>query len=116
MRVNGVLPAVCLACETKDVKRFPIEDDDLPEMVSLFNQFKGAKKTFVSPSKHCKIQPISKFDPEAHWSVDRWWTKEEKVDLGVEEEETILTLDELKERTSEIERSIHQLNEELAKF
>jgi type I restriction-modification system DNA methylase subunit len=102
--------------ETKDVKRFPIEEDDLPEMVSLFNQFKGAKKTFKSTSLHCKIQPIDKFSADAHWSVDRWWTKEEKVELKVEEEDTILTLEELKERVTAIEQSIHQFNQELALF
>gem|GEM_PF-2700086 len=31
----------------------------------------------------CKIQPISKFEEEINnnWTVDRWWSKEEKIEL-----------------------------------
>lgn len=102
--------------ETLDVNRFPIEENDLFEMVSLFNQFKGAKGTFKSSSMRCKIQPIEIFDPNSHWSVDRWWSKEEKIDLGIEEEEIILSVDEFKEKVKDIENKIHQLSVQLEDF
>ena len=92
--------------ETLDAKRFPIDENDLKEMVSLYNQFKGAKTSFHAESKRCKIQPIDKFDtvnPTSHWSVDRWWSKEEKVNLGIEEQETVLSLDEFKEKMDDLE-------------
>lgn len=99
--------------ETLDVNRFSIDDDDLNEMIPLFNQFKGAKTTFKIDSKRCKIQPIDKFKPDEMWAVDRWWSKEEKVVLGIEEERTLITLDEFKEKVCDIEDEIRQLNEEL---
>jgi type I restriction enzyme M protein len=99
--------------ETLDVNRFRIEENDLIEMVSLFNQFKGAKNTFKTDFKRCKIQPIDIFDPDDLWSVDRFWTTEEKVELGIEEEQTLLTFDEYKEKLQEIEQEIHRLNEQL---
>jgi type I restriction enzyme M protein len=99
--------------ETLDVNRFRIEENDLIEMVSLFNQFKGAKNAFKTDSKRCKIQPIDLFDPDDLWSVDRFWTTEEKVELGIEEEPTLLTFDEYKEKLQEIEQEIHRLNEQL---
>ncbi|MGD0203404.1 MAG: N-6 DNA methylase [Candidatus Bathyarchaeia archaeon] len=102
--------------ETLDVKRFPIEENDLKEMVSLYNQFKGAKASFHSESKRCKIQPIDKFDavnPTSHWSVDRWWSKEEKVSLGIEEQETVLSIDEFKGKMSDLEEKIRELNVQL---
>lgn len=105
--------------ETLDVKRFPIEENDLPEMVSLFNQFKGAKNSFHTDSKRCKIQPISKFDavnPTSHWSVDRWWTKEEKIELGIEKQDMVMSLDEFKEKAEDIETKIHELNRQLREF
>lgn len=105
--------------ETLDVKRFPIEENDLPEMVSLFNQFKGAKNSFCTDSKRCKIQPISKFDtadPTSHWSVDRWWVKEEKIELGIEEQDMVMSLDEFKEKAEDIEKKIHELNRQLGEF
>ncbi|MDT8783086.1 MAG: N-6 DNA methylase [Candidatus Bathyarchaeota archaeon] len=99
--------------ETLDVNRFRIEENDLIEMVSLFNQFKGAKKTFRTNSKRCKIQPIDLFDPGDLWSVDRFWTTEEKVELGIEQEQTLLTFNEYKEKLQNIEQEIHRLNEQM---
>lgn len=78
--------------ETLDVNRFDIKENDLAEATMLFNQYRGIKtnedvvRVLNSQSKRCKIQPLEKFDPERHWSVDRWWTKEEKIELGIEEE------------------------------
>lgn len=100
--------------ETLDVNRFPIEgDNDLNEMVSLFNQFKGAKSSFQSQSKRCMIQPIEKFNPDNHWSVDRWWARDEKIALGVIERGIIMTIDEFKEKVQDIEKKMHELNEQL---
>ena len=47
--------------ETLDVRRFSIEDNDLNEMVSLFNQFKGAKTSFVLQVRGAKSNQYEKF-------------------------------------------------------
>ncbi len=100
--------------ETLDIKRFSTPDkNDLVEMVSLFNQFKGAKDTFKTTSLRCKIQPIDKFNPDEHWSVDRWWTKDEKIELQIEEEDTIMSLAEFEERVRDTSAKIKELNEKL---
>ena len=99
--------------ETLDINRFSIPENDLVEMVSLFNQFKGAKESFHTNSTRCKIQPIDKFDPDSYWSVDRWWAKEEKVALGIEDEEEILSLDEFKGKLMDTLRHIEEVNKEL---
>lgn len=100
--------------ETLDVNRFPTpEKNDLVEAVQLFNQFKGAKKAFKTESKRYKIQPIDKFNPNNHWAVDRWWTREEKIALGIEEEETIMTLDEFKEKVKDVQNKLYSLAEQL---
>lgn len=102
--------------ETLDVNRFPIDKNDLIEAVSLFNQFKGSKKSFRSTSLKCKIQPIEKFNPDEHWAVDRWWTKEEKIQLGIEEEDVVLTLDEFRGKVDDVIKNISELNEELRRL
>ncbi len=100
--------------ETLDVKRFPEPDkNDLVEMISLFNQFKGDKKGFESKSQRCKIQSIDKFNPDDYWSVDRWWTMEEKIELGIEKEEIVLNLDEFKEKVRDTVGKVEELNKEL---
>lgn len=102
--------------ETLDVKRFTIPENDLIEMASLFNQFKGAKASFKSPSLRCKIQDIERFDPDKHWSVDRWWTKEEQIELGIQEEETVFTLQEFREEIDETLEEFEEMREALVRF
>jgi type I restriction-modification system DNA methylase subunit len=78
--------------ESRDIYRFNIEQNDLSEAVISFLQFKGAKQHYKTDDKRCKIQPISKFDPENHWSVERWWTKEDKIALGIAEEDKTIDI------------------------
>ncbi|MDO8734338.1 MAG: N-6 DNA methylase, partial [Elusimicrobiota bacterium] len=73
--------------ETLDVYRFDTGVSHLEDAVILFRQFIATKKHFSSTDKRCKIQPIEKFIPENYWSVDRWWTEQEKINLGIIEEE-----------------------------
>ena len=94
--------------ETLDVNRFVIADNDLLEMISLFNQFKGAKSAFETNRPRCKIQPISRFDPNEHWSVDRWWLKEERVALGIEEEAPVVSLEEFQGKVEDTMKRIDE--------
>jgi type I restriction enzyme M protein len=86
--------------ETLDINRFETpEKNDLPEMVDLFGEYliyktKDKIKELNNKSARCKIQPIEHFEPEKHWSIDRWWTREEKIELGIEEEEDEITPEE----------------------
>lgn len=80
--------------ESRDVYRFDIEQDDLSEAARLFNMFKGAKESFKTDNKRCKLVNIDEFYNGEHWSVERWWTREERIELGVEEEKTCVSIDE----------------------
>jgi type I restriction-modification system DNA methylase subunit len=99
--------------ETRDVYRFDIEQNDLQEAVTLFSFFKGNKSSFdkINTDKRCKIQPISKFQPDEHWSIDRWWTKEEKIELGIEEEDNIITTEEFSELIKDISSTLEEFSE-----
>lgn len=99
--------------ETLDVNRFTIKDNDLVEATSLFNQFKGAKKSFQSLSARCKVQPIDKFDPKESWTVDRWWTEEEKIELGIEEERQVLTVPQFLEKIETTKSKIDEIAKSL---
>ena len=79
--------------ETRDVNRFDIPQNDLEIASDLFNMFKGAKSKFKAADLRCKIVSIDDFYTGNHWSVDRWWTKEEKINLGIKDEETAITID-----------------------
>lgn len=102
--------------ETLDVNRFPIVANQLPDMVAAFNQFRGAKSAYVPVSPRCKIQSFATFDPKQHWSVDRWWTKDEKIAMGVEEPDTIVSLEEFTERVKETLSMIESVQQDLEKL
>jgi len=97
--------------ETLDAKRFECEND-LPQMVRLYKHFLVDKNNFETSDPKCKIQPITRFDPKKHWSVDRWWSKEEKISLGLMEEEVILTEEEFYENIKGIYEKIGSLIKE----
>ena len=96
--------------ESRDVYRFDIEQNDLEEAVSMFNVFKGNKEYLIkyNSDKRCKIQPINKFIPDEHWSVDRWWSKEEKIDLGILEEDNKVTIEEFINKIDEIRDTLKE--------
>ena len=100
--------------ETLDSKRFEW-DNDLPEMVRYFKYFKADKENFESPTLKAKIWPIEKFTPDTHWSVDRWWSEEEKVELGIIEKRKLTTLNDfsnsLEEEKQLLQADIDRLKE-----
>lgn len=105
--------------ETRDVYRFDIEQNDLETASDLFNMFKGAKRKFKTSDKRCKIVPIDDFYNGSHWSVDRWWTREEKIELGIEEEEKAIDLatyiSMINDTSAILTESIEPLQELIAK-
>jgi len=101
--------------ESRDVYRFDIEQDDLNEAVMLYSFFKGNKQNFerMNTDIRCKIQPIEKFQPENHWCVERWWSKEEKEELGIEDENLKLKIEEFPTLLDEVSNSIIGIKEEV---
>ncbi len=90
--------------ETRDVNRFPLDQDDLKNAVELFSFYKGNKQGFAkfNSDKRCKIQAIDIFNPENHWAIDRWWTPEEKVELGITEENCIVKIEKFSDMANDI--------------
>ena len=79
----------------------------------LFNMFKGAKIKFRTDDPRCKIISIDKFYTSAHWAVDRWWTREEKIQLGVEDDVETITLSGLATLISDVSSSLMEYREPL---
>jgi type I restriction-modification system DNA methylase subunit len=103
--------------ETLDAKRFP-DDNDLPTMVRLYKYFMADRMNFTLTDPKCRIQPISRFYEEVknHWAVDRWWTQEERRNLGILEEPDAISLDQFAENTRVLASEIHTVTVELEKI
>lgn len=101
--------------ETLDVYRFDTEKSDLEVAKNLFRLFEWNEEYFVTDDKRCKIQEISKFELEVwnNWIIDRWWTKEEKIELWIEEQEEILSLEEFLWKIQEVKWKINEMEKEL---
>lgn len=103
--------------ESRDVYRFTIEQDDLNEAVILYCFFKANKQYFdqIPSDRRCKIQPIQKFQAENHWCVDRWWSREEKKELGirvkagVKIEELATILEQVSDRIISLKEKVRKL-------
>jgi hypothetical protein len=81
--------------ESRDIYRFDIDQNDLKNAVGLFNMFKGARDYFKPEDARCKLVDIDVFYTGAHWSVERWWTRDERVSLGVEDEIESITPEDM---------------------
>lgn len=99
--------------ETRDVYRFDIEQNDLETAANLYNMFKGAKTAFSTTDKRCKLIPIDTFYESTHWSVDRWWTNDEKIELGIVDEVDAVDLDGFISLINDIATTITEYDEPL---
>ena len=104
--------------ETRDMYRFDLEQNDLAAAADLYCMFRGAKDCFRTDDPRCKIVPIDAFEEGAHWSVERWWTREERIALGIEEEKESVSIEEfvlLVEDTTETLNEFRELLREVVK-
>jgi len=100
--------------ETLDINRFSTpENNDLPDMVNQFNQFKGSKNSFVPQNDRCKTLPFEKFDNAEHWVIDRFWSDDELIALGVKEEIKNFSVDDYVSLIQQTEISIGKLKKDL---
>ncbi len=98
--------------ESRDVYRFDIDQDDLKEAVTLYSFFKGNKSNFakINKDERCKLQPFDLFKPDNHWSIDRWWSNDDKVRLGIIEEEKPVEITVFSELVNDISNSLKEFS------
>jgi type I restriction-modification system DNA methylase subunit len=103
--------------ESRDVYRFDIEENDLSEAVTLYSFFKGNKDNFskINTDKRCKIFPFKNFKEniDKSWIIDKWWTEEEKVEIGISERKEKVGLLEFSSLVEDIAISISGFQEEI---
>jgi type I restriction-modification system DNA methylase subunit len=72
--------------ESRDTRRVPVDENDLLNMEQSFKYFDVDKARYTTDELRCKIQPWAVFDGMTNWLVDRLWTPEEKIELGIADE------------------------------
>jgi type I restriction enzyme M protein len=103
--------------ESRDVYRFDIDQDDLSEAVTLYSFFKGNKSSFakINTDNRCKVFPFTDFTSslENSWIIDKWWSEEEKIELGISEKKDKLGLLEFSSLVEDVAFTIKGFQEEI---
>lgn len=97
--------------ETRDARRFPCKSD-LPDLVRQFRAFYADKPYFAPRNLNCKLIPIEKLRPADRWDVDRFWTDEERLSLGLRESQAIT----VREFESELNATVEAVTAELVEL
>lgn len=113
-------PVFCYLCssigETLDSYRFDTEDNDLHNAVENYNLYKVAKLNekvldIVKSDKRCKLLDISTFNPDEQWNIERFWTDDEKIDLGINSNDNVLSIEDFSSFTTSIIEDINDNKE-----
>jgi len=95
--------------ETRDSKRFPLEQNDLVNMSVKFRQFMASRRDFVADTERCKIQDIHRFYDSNSWMIEKDWTEEERKSLGMEHEVTEISEEDFKDKVCQVKDIINEL-------
>lgn len=101
--------------ETLDAKRFLCEND-LPKMVRLYKIFMAVPDFFENKDPQCKLIDLGDLAPEKHWSVDRLWSRQERLDLGLIEEAPTYTPEEYHSLVQEKLTAMQEIGQELQRI
>lgn len=99
--------------ESRDARRDPIEANDLLEMEREYLTFRAIGKQHVTQDPRCKLVPWDEFDAQRNWLVDRRWSHEEKVDLGIVEEDVEVDTAEFRRLVGDAREALDELLAEL---
>jgi len=88
--------------ETLDAARFPVPESDMPEMARLFRGFVSSKPRLPEETEalaHLTSPKLKFVDADvlfasSTWTVDRLWSKQERIALGIHEEQPTLSEEE----------------------
>lgn len=106
--------------ESLDVYRFDIEDNDFQTAVNKFNLFRSCKnknkiddylKPIFEDDLKLKFLSIDSLAEHSAWDIEKRWTDEEKVKMGVKKADVIMSLDEFGEYLTEIVADINNYGE-----
>ena len=105
--------------ETLNADRFETEGkSDLERAKELFNLYKGSPNNFPISElgdPRCKIQSITDF-MQGNWIIDNAWSKEEKIALGIEDREMVLSVAEYKNLLGNLATQLDDFKNELERL
>lgn len=120
-------PVFCYICksigETLDVNRFDTpEDNDFRDAVNKYNvyrkltdkcQIEEPFKGWFEEDVKLKLIDVNEFISKDSWIIEKKWTQEEKIKMGLIKENNTVSVEELQEFISEIAEQMNEYKEVL---
>lgn len=100
--------------ESRDARRVEIEQNDLTSMEAEFRFFQASPTSYQSKDPRCRIVAWPEFDQQRHWLIDRSWTHEEKVELGITDETVEVDAETLRGLVGDARAALDRLYGELS--
>ncbi len=100
--------------ESRDSRRVPIDDNDMKPMEQEFAYFRAAPTRYNSSDPRCKILSWDEFNGLSNWQVDRNWTIDEKVALGIAEKSVEVDGETFRALVDDAKRALDLLAKELS--
>ncbi|MGH7296220.1 MAG: HsdM family class I SAM-dependent methyltransferase [Polyangiaceae bacterium] len=100
--------------ESRDSRRVPIPTNHMLSMEREFAYFRTAPTRYKSSDPRCKISSWAEFDTLKNWLVDRNWSMQEKVALGIVEESEEVDGEAFRKLVRDAKDALDQLYKELS--
>lgn len=100
--------------ESRDNRRVQIEANDLTTMEQEFRYFRAVPAKYTSHDPRCQIISWKDFRELRNWLVDRNWSHEEKVALGIVDEVFEVDAESFRRLVGDARAALDKLYEELA--
>lgn len=106
--------------ETLDVYRFDTDDSDFQTAVNKYNLFRSCKdknnidsylKPIFENDIRLKLLSVDSFSEHSAWDIDKRWSDDEKVMMGVKKADVIMNVDEFNEYLTGIIADINNYGE-----
>lgn len=106
--------------ESRDIYRFDIDQDDLKEAVTLYSYFKHNRSHFkrIATDPRCKVVDFAFFEDNVDigWVIDNLWSHSERVNLGILQANTEMTISEFAQYIGDVSTSLLELQSELVEL
>lgn len=100
--------------ESRDTRRVAIPANDLTTMEQEFRYFRSSPNSYSSTDARCRIIPWKEFSDLRNWLVDRNWSHEQKVELGIVEETFEVDADTFRDLVGDAKAALDKLFGELS--
>lgn len=112
-----IFPVICGLIQTigesLDVNRIPNDKNDLIKFVSEFKFYNADRNNFKPSLKNIKLIEFDSFQTNLNWIIEKYWSFEEKVELGLEEQKRIVSDEDIFDNIDYFQSELSSIKKEI---